>query len=142
MKKIFQAIFGSPESMKKVIDGTVDGIDKMFYTEEEKAETMTARLEFMLKWLQATQPQNVARRFIAIIVTLLWAFLVVYAVVAFTIQYALMSADQAAAIEIADVMVAAFTFNVLKDIVAIPFAGIMTFYFAAHVIGRFQDGKK
>ena len=138
MKKIFQAIFGSPESMKKIVDGTVDGIDAMFYTDEERAETKTARLEWLLKWLQSTQPQNVSRRFIAIVVTLLWAFLIVYAVIAFTIQYAIM--PEGASVE--NFGVAAFTFNMLKDVVAIPFAGIMTFYFAAHVIRGFNESKK
>ena len=71
-KKIFGAIFGSPENTTKVVDGAFHGLDKLFYTDEEKADTAKEVRSWFLKYLEASQPQNLARRFIAITVTLLW----------------------------------------------------------------------
>ena len=54
MKKILGAIFGSSKNTETILSG----IDKVFFTKEEKAD-------YFLKYLAATAPQNMARRFIA-----------------------------------------------------------------------------
>ena len=136
-KKIFGAIFGSSDNTKTVVDGAVNGLDKLFYTDEERAETAGEMREWFLKYLAATNPQNVSRRFIAIVVTMLWAFLVLIGIGAFAIEYFFFYDP---AVEFNAVM-AQFIFRTLTDIVAVPFAGIMAFYFVTHLArGIKKDG--
>lgn len=106
MRKIFGAIFGSEKNTEKILAG----IDKSFFTTEEKSD-------FFLKYLAATTPQNLARRFIAFAVVGLWSFLVLLAVIAW--QWSKEYAD--------------YIFNVLHDVVGTPFSIIIGFYFLAHL---------
>lgn len=125
MKKILGAIFGSAENTKTVVDGAVNGLDKLFFTAEEKSEASAKVAEWYLRYLAATQPQNLARRLLALIVALLWALLILTGVVAWPLnrEFSL------------------FVFSVLTDVVAVPFAGIMAFYFATHIVRTWQAGK-
>ena len=125
MKKIIGAIFGSSKNTETVVNGAVSGIDKLFYTKEEKAENAVKMSEWFLRYLEATQPQNLARRFIALIIVCLWALLILAGV-------ALYKLDQA---------YSRFIFEVLRDIVMNPFLIVMGFYFAAHVVRTAMSGK-
>lgn len=118
MKKILSAIFGSSKNTETIVDGAVAGMDKMFFTKEEKAEANLKVSEWFLRYLEATQPQNLSRRFIAVVVVLLWALLVLIGVAAYPF----------------DLAFSQFIFDVLKDVVMNPFLIIMGFYFAAHVV--------
>lgn len=126
MKKILGAIFGSSENTKTVVTGAVAGMDKLFFTKEEKADANLKLSEWYLKYLAATQPQNLARRFIAMAVVLLWSVLIVTGVIAHFVADAH----------------GAFVFNILADVVAVPFSIIIGFYFAAHLARSWQNGKK
>ena len=119
MKKIFGAIFGSSKNTETIVSGAVSGIDKLFYTKEEKAG------EWFLKYLQATQPQNLSRRLIAVTIVVLWALLILMGVAVYKL----------------DVGYSDFIFNVLADVVMNPFLMVMGFYFAAHVVRTWQSGK-
>ena len=62
-----KAIFGSsPEKVYDVAAGVGGFIDESFYTDEEKAQAHFKLLEHKLKWINATQGQNLARRYCAI----------------------------------------------------------------------------
>lgn len=117
MRKIFGAIFGSSKNTETIVNGAVSGLDKLFYTDEEKAEGMEKTREWFLRYLEASQPQNLARRFIAMAVVGLWAFLVLLAVAAW--QWSVDYAD--------------YIFTVLYDVVGTPFSIIIGFYFLAHL---------
>lgn len=114
---ILNAIFGSKKNTTTLVDSAVAGMDKMFFTDEERAEGMAKMRDWYLRYLEATQPQNLARRYIAMFVVALWTFLVLLAVLAWqwNTEYS------------------RFIFQVLKDSVGTPFAIIIGFYFAAHV---------
>ena len=82
---IFTASKTATEAAKNVVDGTIAGIDKAFYTEEERAENFQKRLELFERgyqiWLDAqkvlvneTTPRSITRRVLAILI--LGAFLV------------------------------------------------------------------
>ena len=60
---LFSRLFGS----EKVIDAGIAGIDKAFYTDEEKAETYNKRMALKSALLQAYQPFKVAQRMLALI---------------------------------------------------------------------------
>lgn len=126
MKKILGAIFGSAKNTETIVDGAVRGLDALVLTKEEKAEYRVKGAEWFLKYLQATQPQNLARRLIAVIIVSLWAGVVIAGVVAWPLNEPY----------------ADFIFSVLTDVVMNPFLMVMGFYFAAHVVRSFVDGKK
>lgn len=69
-------MFGTDKAMSKTIDTIANGLDKLVYTSEEKADD--AKLErqeyrsFIIKWQEATQGQNLTRRFLAFIITMIW----------------------------------------------------------------------
>jgi len=117
LKKLFAAIFGTAEHTKTVLDASVAGIDKLFYTDEEKADNASRFAEWYLHYLAATNPQNLARRLIALVVVMLWGFLILFGVVMWKV----------------DPAYSAFVFSTLDNIVNVPFMIIIGFYFAAQV---------
>ena len=123
-KKIFSAIFGSPSNTEKVIDGARSGLDKLFYTDEEKADTAKEVRAWFLKYLEATQPQNLARRFIALIIVSLWAFLCLFGafVYYFNKEYG------------------QFIFETLAEVVMNPFLLVVGFYFLTHTVRAYKKG--
>lgn len=70
-------LFGSSTASEKVVDSISNGLDKLIYTDEEKAEDISRdRSEgrrMFLQWIESTQGSNLARRFIALCVTCIWA---------------------------------------------------------------------
>ena len=72
-------LFGSDEATGKLIDNVSNGLDKLWYTDEEKAEDAAqARTEargVLLDWMKNTQGQNLSRRLIALSITFVWLFL-------------------------------------------------------------------
>ncbi len=70
-------LFGSDKAAEALIGNVSNGIDKLWYTEEEKAEDIReARIEgnkVYMRWLESTSGSRVARRFIAVVVTVIWA---------------------------------------------------------------------
>ncbi len=73
----FGRLFGSSKAGEKIIDGIVQATDKIWYTEEEKAEAVAKAksegYQVYMKWLESTSSSRIARRFIALIVTGIWA---------------------------------------------------------------------
>lgn len=69
-------MFGSENAGKALIDNVSSGIDKMWYTDEEKAEDAAqAKREGMavyMSWLESTSGSRIARRLIALMVTGIW----------------------------------------------------------------------
>lgn len=84
MTGFFKRMFGAPETVKQTIDIVAQGLDKIVYTDEEKAEDnrkdVTQARAMMLDWIKATQGQNLSRRFIAITTTVAYflCFLITY----------------------------------------------------------------
>jgi hypothetical protein len=110
-------ITGESKAAEKAIDGVTNGLDAMFFTDEEKSVANQKVLDFKLKWAQATSGQNLARRYISLLVVALWVLLVVL-----TVFLKLIGSESSD-----------FVFNILKDIVNNPFMLIIGFYFAAHI---------
>ena len=78
MFDVIGKIFGSKDSMNSLVDSVSNGLDKLVYTNEEQAddaaqERKAARAN-VVEWIAASSGSRVARRFIAMVVTLLWAF--------------------------------------------------------------------
>jgi hypothetical protein len=69
-------LFGSNDSTKEVISAVRDGVDSLWYTDEEKATdkaiAVTEGRRVLLDWIKNSQGQNLSRRFLAISITLTW----------------------------------------------------------------------
>jgi len=78
-------IFGSNKALEATISGVTNGLDALVYTDEEKAQAASEERaqarQMVVGWMEKTQGQNIARRFIALIVTLIWAVQYVAAMV-------------------------------------------------------------
>lgn len=79
-------LFGTDAAISSVIDNVSSGLDKLVYTDEEKAdaaakERSEAR-QMVVGWMAATQGQNLARRLIALSITGVWLLDIVLAQVA------------------------------------------------------------
>lgn len=129
---ILKKIFGTADEAKTVVNGAVHGLDSIFFTDQEKAEVNEKVSEWYLRYLETTQPQNLARRYIALSIVGLWAGLIVFGVVAYVIERAFGGEGK----------IAEFVFKVLNDLVHQPFMMIMGFYFLTHVVRTYTNGKK
>lgn len=69
-------LFGSDDAISKTIDTVSSGLDKLVYTDEEKADAAakerTEARTMVVGWMAATQGQNLARRLIALAITGVW----------------------------------------------------------------------
>ena len=70
-------LFGSAKAGEAIIQGTVDAVDKMWHTDEEKSDDAAqAKREGMavyVEWLKSTSGSRIVRRLIASTVTGIWA---------------------------------------------------------------------
>lgn len=101
--------------------------DALFFTEEEKSVASQKKLDWTLEYMKATAPQNVSRRVIAFIIVILWALLVIVAVVAGWFARGPGTYSQ-------------FVFNTLKEIVSQPFTVVIGFYFLTQLVRSAKKG--
>lgn len=70
-------LFGSDKAAESLVNHLSNGIDKIWYTEQEKSEDKQKAISeannVYMQWLQSTSGSSIARRFIAIVVTIVWA---------------------------------------------------------------------
>ena len=69
-------IFGTDKAITSVIDNVSKGLDALVYTDEEKAidaaKDRSAARGMVIKWMESTQGQNLARRLIALCIVVIW----------------------------------------------------------------------
>ena len=77
------SVFSGPIPIDKVIDKAAQGLDKLYYSPEEKADDRAKHIqqqadirlraqEQVVEWMKATAPQAVTRRFIAKRIVTIW----------------------------------------------------------------------
>ena len=108
---------------EKATDAIINAGDAMFYTEEEKAIAAQKKLDFALKWLEATSSQNLARRYIAVIIVCYFLLFIT------AMSFALVFLPDTGKI----------LYDVCKEFLFYPFSGIMAFYYATHLL-RAKNG--
>jgi hypothetical protein len=69
---LFGWITGNSKSAEKAVNGVVDGIDAMFFTEEEKSQANMKALELKIEFARATAGMSISRRIIVIVVSAMW----------------------------------------------------------------------
>lgn len=76
ISSFFGRLFGTEKALEGIVNGVSSGIDKLIYTKEEQADDASKeRAEarsMVVKWLEVTQGQNLARRLIALAITTVW----------------------------------------------------------------------
>ena len=69
-------IFGSQKALSGIVDGVTNGLDKLYYTDEEKAQDgaieRAAARGMVVEWMSTTKGQNIARRLLALVITGVW----------------------------------------------------------------------
>lgn len=76
MFSILGKLFGTEKALTGIVDAAASGLDKLYYSDEEKADDAAkARSEarqMIIQWMASTQGQNLARRLIALSITGVW----------------------------------------------------------------------
>ena len=119
---------GGSDNANSMIDGVKKATDMLIFTDEEKSITNQKGMELFIKYQEATLPQNVTRRMIAIVVVMLWA-----TIICLTINVAMFGIifELAPLIEAGE-----YLFKFLKDVVNIPFGIIIGFYFLKRIVQK------
>lgn len=69
-------LLGSPKSFGETVNAVGAGLDRFIYTKQEKAENSAKAVSegrnMVIKWMETTQGQNLARRLIALSITFVW----------------------------------------------------------------------
>ena len=79
-------ILGTEKALTGIVNGVTDGLDKLCYTDEEKADAAAAERTqaraTVVEWMKNSQGASLARRVIAIAVTVVWLLQYIFAMVA------------------------------------------------------------
>lgn len=126
--KWLSAIFAKDSVVEKAADGIYNGLDAMWHTSEEKEQDSKERIELFKDLIALTQNASPARRFIAIIVMSVWAFIAIDIVILINLSIIF-------DLDINDGLTLLIAF--VKDYVAIPVTTVLGFYFLTHVVKPF-----
>lgn len=116
---VFARIFGTPATVEKAVDGVVNGVDAMFFTDEEKSRANLQLLEAKIEFYRATQGSRLARRVLAFMVVGTWLSMILFGLTMNAIGFTELS-DHA--------------YNVATETLGTPVAIIIGFYFATSMI--------
>ena len=127
---ILKWFMGGGETVEKITDAVINGADKIFYTEEEKAEASQKRADLYFKFLELARDESsiksVTRRIIAVLVVSHW---LLYLDAAFVLYLT------------GHVEKAKFCLELSAGMFAIV-GGIMAFYFGSHLLRQYQKPKQ
>ena len=132
---ILSRILGTDKALNSVISGVSKGLDKLAYTKQEKAEhALKDRAEaraMVVKWMESTQGQNLARRVIALAITSIW---ILQYIISMLLHLIAVWVDNYKLQESADV-IGSYAENMNGAMML-----ILAFYFAAPHMGQIVTG--
>lgn len=128
-------LFTSQTVVEKAVDGLYNGIDKAFYTAEEKEGDAQKRTDLFMKLLPLTQDASPARRSIAMIIMIFW--LIVGVDILFLINLSIWFPSQKELF--GDAIKAILTFA--ESYVLTPTSIVLGFYFLTQVTKPFAPAK-
>ena len=111
-------LFSNPKFIEKTVDSAVSGVDKLFYTDEEKADARAKSLALYERLWLAAVPSAVNRRIVAAAITAAWLLCILVALAANMFGFS----------EFAD-----YALLMLQDVVNPPFMIVVGFYFLKSV---------
>lgn len=130
---LLKRLFARPEDGTKIIDGAVNGLDKIFFTKEERADANNKLSEWYLKYLAATEGQNLARRMIAVIIVYVWTGLIAFGMFARAAELFLQRGVAQKLYPLSE-----FVLSLLVDVVMVPFGIVIGFYFLTHTVRAYK----
>jgi hypothetical protein len=135
-------LFGSEKNTNKIVetaaDGIYHGIDKLIYTDEERAEAMAEGRKAFLEFVRLTHDQNSIRS-----VTRRWlAFMVVAPAMLSIVSATLMFVLAAFSPSAQGVLTVAGNHLSAMGMGLAPWTGgVLAFYFGPHIIGAYARTK-
>jgi len=134
-------IFGSEKALTSVVEGVSSGLDKLFYTAEEKADDASkdraAARAMIITWMDSTKGQNLARRLIALCIVSVWLFQYVSCMF-LSVAAVWINPDQTAAIN--PLIESARVIGTFAEKMNGAVMLILGFYFAAPYMGSLVKG--
>jgi len=128
LTSVLRFFTGGSNTADSVIDGVKRAGDMLVFTPEEKSITNQKGMDLFIKYQEATLPQNVSRRAIAIVVVVLWAFIVLLTVFVTLIGMIGEFENFASA--------GTYLYAFLKDVINIPFSLIVGFYLLKRMLQK------
>jgi len=126
---LLSALTGNKKTVEKIVDGAISGIDKLFYTNEEKADVNRQIAEGVQDFVKQTLDENTARsktrRVLAIMIMGVFLLLII----------------AAAAVYELNPDYSKFLFKVAGDMSTMALM-VAAFFFGAHMLGRDIINKK
>ncbi len=126
------ALWGNSSAVDKVVDAAVATGDKLFFTEEEKHEGRLKLLEWSLRFREATKGSNLARRLIAVILTITYAAIILLAAAMILLEG---PAPEGAATRAESLV------DLLREVLNDPMNLVLIFYFAIDGVRAWKGGK-
>ena len=124
---IWAGIFSAPEIVSKATDAIINTGDALVFTEEERSKANMKKLEWVLKFHEASKGSNIARRWIAIIITSLFAISIFTIIVMILID----ATSRVIALQ-----------ALLADVLVLPMSMIFGFYFGTSIIRDWPKNEK
>ena len=138
MLGIVGKIFGSDKALSAVVDGVSNGLDKLIYTSEEKADDAAkdraSARAMVITWMESTKGQNIARRLIALAIVSVW-LLQYLACMAMSVAAVWVNPDMNAALVSSARIIGTFAERMNGAVML-----ILGFYFAAPYMGSLVKG--
>ena len=138
IRNFLSLLFGTESGVNNIVNTVSNGIDKLSYTEQEKADAAakerTEAREMLIRWASSTSGQNVARRFISVSLTMLWG--VIYGVKVAMVTIAPFVDDESTR---GAMMQSATALGSSAHELNGAMMLILTFYFAAPHVGKVVD---
>lgn len=132
---IWSKIFSSSDVVKEGISMLRDTGDALFYTDEEKAiahsERLAAERAVITDWMATTKGQNLARRMLAVMITIVWLSMYVISVL---VSVATVFIDNPAQWQQASALIGNYAEQMNGAMML-----ILAFYFAAPHMGKVVD---
>lgn len=126
--KWLSRLFGSTSMLEKTTDAVISAGDKLFYTDEEKAEAAQEMRGWYLKFIDSMQPYNLAMRILAFGVFFVWALHLLLSTGMYVVAFIVCEpAAEACAPALAAKAINAQLTEHIND----PFGMVMIFYFGA-----------
>ena len=119
------AIFGSPKSVGKIVDGAIKGLDKLHLSDEERLDAQRDMIPIVTNWMAKTTGQDMARRTLVFLVAVPWTITVMSKLILALMDKQTVTLD-----------------GLLGDTINQPFMLVMIFYFAPHAITAFTGAIK
>jgi len=131
---VWSKIFGTENHVTQGLNIIERAGDALFYTDEEKAADRANKAvrvnQFLIDWMETTKGQNIARRLLAVIITVVWLTLYLFSIILATI------APWVSQEVYPKIIASSITLAKNADQMSGAVMLILAFYFAAHHIDK------